>query len=69
MGAPDFSGIGVWFLLLLTGAIVCLIGLTFVTAWLFVRSRERRLAERGFEVKLNAGDTPVLLKERENDHG
>ena len=24
---------------------------------------------RGFEVKSNTGSTPVLLKERENDHG
>jgi hypothetical protein len=29
----------------------------------------RRKDRRGFEVKRNTGETPVPLKERENDHG
>ena len=37
--------------------------------WLKGRERRRVREQRGFEVKLNTGDEPVIEKERENDHG
>jgi hypothetical protein len=32
-------------------------------------NKPRVTRQRGFEVKRTTGETPVLLKERENDHG
>ena len=50
---------GIWF-----GAAVALVG------WLMLRKVYQVQHQSGFEVKLNTGETPVLLvKERENDHG
>jgi len=50
------------FLLLLCSAF-------FVWNLLCIIRNERRRRSRGFEVKTSTGETPVLLKERENDHG
>ena len=37
-----------------------------INRWLTAKEKERK--RRGFEVKLNAGEEPVLEK-KENDHG
>ena len=31
--------------------------------------KKNRFFRRGFEVKLNTGEEPVIKKERDNDHG
>ena len=59
-------------LFICSGILVVLV-LPFVL-WIFLPPflhllRERRKAGRGFEVKRTTGQTPVLMKERENDHG
>jgi hypothetical protein len=39
----------------------------FINVWL--TRREQAKKQRGFEVKLNTGETPVPLREKDNDHG
>jgi len=36
--------------------------------WWLTRKERARKQQRGFEVKLNTGETPVI-REKENDHG
>ena len=40
-----------------------------VCQWAFDRENKRKAEQRGFEVKRTAGPTPVLMKERDDDHG
>ncbi len=40
-----------------------------VCQWAFDREKTRETEQRGFEVKRATGPTPVLLKERDDDHG
>jgi hypothetical protein len=37
--------------------------------WYAIRKTDSEKIRRGFEVKLNTGNEPVIKKERENDHG
>jgi hypothetical protein len=52
-------------LVFVVGAMPVLISMTVKV----LLKRRRQGVRRGFEVKRNTGETPVLLKERENDHG
>lgn len=47
------------------GAMPVLVSLTVG----FLLKRRRQRVRRGFEVKRTMGQPPVLMKERENDHG
>ena len=38
-----------------------------INRWLTAKEKQRK--QRGFEVKSNTGDEPVIREERENDHG
>ena len=50
--------------------VIIALGLAIDIKLNWLNGRERRVREqRGFEVKLNTGDEPVIEKERENDHG
>ena len=53
------------FLFLLVFGAPITIGVAIVWFWVFGPKRE----PHGFEVKTIAGQTPVLLKERDIDHG
>ena len=46
--------------------VLTLLGVLFIGEWLSTRKKNR---PRGFEVKINTGEEPVIKKERENDHG
>ena len=50
--------------LIFGGTFICVL-----SDWIEAIKQRRREAIRGFEVKLNTGDEPVIEKERENDHG
>jgi hypothetical protein len=43
--------------------------LVFFGVFALYMEHRRRPQRHGFEVKLNAGEEPVLKKEREDDHG
>ena len=46
-----------------------LFGIVFATKEALFEWRSRRIRAGGFEVKLITGEPPVLLKEKDNDHG
>ena len=45
------------------------VAILYVIGSLVIRSYRNQSRVRGFEVKLNTGEEPVIEKERENDHG
>jgi hypothetical protein len=55
------------FFLVLGVVFVCLL-IVFVALVMWISSKQPKPEARGFEVKLNTGQSPVL-REKENDHG